>query len=101
MGLLKTASKMSEVEKLSVSAVARRRLPVVMIRTGMVQGGGIKDAVKFIEQGHVRVGTEVVTDPAYLVTRNMEDYITWVDSSKIKRSVMKFRDEVDDYDLLQ
>ena len=26
-------------------------------------------AVKFIEQGHVRVGPDTITDPAYLVTR--------------------------------
>lgn len=60
----------------------------------------VKAAVSFVEQGHVRVGPEVVTDPAYLVTRNMEDFVTWVDSSKIKRTVLKYRDEVDDYDLL-
>jgi U3 small nucleolar ribonucleoprotein protein IMP3 len=40
----------------------------------------LKEAVTYIEQGHVRVGP----DPAFLVTRNMEDFITWVDSSKIK-----------------
>ena len=57
-------------------------------------------AITFIEQGHVRVGTEVVTDPAFLVTRNMEDFVTWVDSSKIKRSIMQYRDNLDDYDLL-
>ena len=28
---------------------------------------------------------KVITDPAYLVTRSMEDYVTWVDQSKIKR----------------
>ncbi|RPA79662.1 hypothetical protein BJ508DRAFT_240513 [Ascobolus immersus RN42] len=100
MGLLKSKSKMSEIEKLSVSCFCRRRLAVVMVRGGMVQGGGIKDAVKFIEQGHVRVGTEVVTDPAFLVTRGLEDFVTWVDGSKIKANIMKYRDEVDDYDLL-
>ena len=42
----------------------------------------------------------MVTDPAYLVTRNMEDYVTWVDSSKIKRKIMRYRDQLDDYDLL-
>lgn len=42
----------------------------------------ISDAVKFIEQGHVRVGPNVITDPAYLITRNLEDYLTWVDNSK-------------------
>ena len=30
----------------------------------------------------------------------MEDFVTWVDSSKIKRTVLKYRDEVDDFDLL-
>jgi U3 small nucleolar ribonucleoprotein protein IMP3 len=57
-------------------------------------------AVKFIEQGHVRVGPEVVTDPAYMVTRNMEDFVTWVDTSKIKKTIMKYRDEIDDFDIL-
>jgi U3 small nucleolar ribonucleoprotein protein IMP3 len=60
----------------------------------------VQMATKFVEQGHVRVGTEVVTDPAYLVTRNMEDFVTWVDSSKIKKSIMAYRNEVDDFDLL-
>ena len=41
----------------------------------------LKEAVTYIEQGHVRVGPEFVTDPAFLLTRNMEDFITWVDSS--------------------
>ena len=53
-----------------------------------------------IAQGHVRVGTDLVSDPAYLVTREMEDYVTWVDSSKIKRHIMKYNDALDDYDLL-
>ena len=30
----------------------------------------------------------------------MEDYLTWVDTSKIKRHVMKYNDKLDDYDLL-
>lgn len=48
----------------------------------------------------MRVGTEVVTDPAFLVTRNMEDFVTWVDSSKIKRNIMRYRDNLDDFDLM-
>lgn len=57
-------------------------------------------AIKFIEQGHIRVGPEVITDPAFLVTRNMEDFVTWVDSSKVKRNILKYRDKLDDFDLL-
>lgn len=48
----------------------------------------------------IRVGPEVVTDPAFLVTRTYEDFITWADSSKIKRHVLKYNDKLDDYDLL-
>ena len=59
----------------------------------------IKDGVKFIEQGHVRVGPNLITDPAYLVTRNMEDYVTWTDNSKIKKNVLKYRNQIDDFEL--
>ena len=61
----------------------------------------LREAATFIEQGHVRVGPETVTDPAFLVTRNMEDFVTWVDTSKIKRKVLQYNDKLDDYDLLQ
>jgi U3 small nucleolar ribonucleoprotein protein IMP3 len=60
----------------------------------------VSEATKFVEQGHVRVGPELVTDPAFLVTRNMEDFVTWVDSSKIKRSILKYRNQIDDFDLM-
>ena len=60
----------------------------------------MREAVTLVEQAHVRVGTEVITDPAFLVTRSMEDFVTWVDSSKIKRTVMQYNDKLDDFDLL-
>lgn len=56
--------------------------------------------VTFVEQGQVRVGPHVVTDPAFLVTKSMEDYVTWVDTSKIRRTVQKYNDKLDDFDLL-
>jgi U3 small nucleolar ribonucleoprotein protein IMP3 len=59
----------------------------------------LKEATKFIEQGHIRVGPNVISDPAFLVTRTLEDYVTWVDSSKIKRTIMKYNDKLDDFDL--
>lgn len=54
----------------------------------------IKEATKFIEQGHVRVGPEVVKDPAFLVNRSLEDFVTWVDGSAIRRHVMEYNDMV-------
>lgn len=72
MGLLGTGGdgkgKLSDVErKVTVSAFCRRRLGVVMTRLRMAEH--VSTANRFIEQGHVRVGTEVVTDSAFLVTR--------------------------------
>lgn len=99
MGILGNKSKLSQVEHgATVSAFARRRLPVVLTRLHMAET--IQAAVKLVEQGHVRVGTETVTDPAYLVTRGMEDFVTWAVGSKIKRNIMKYRDQLDDFDLL-
>jgi len=60
----------------------------------------VQAAIKLIEQGHVRVGTETVTDPAFLVTRSMEDFVTWTVGSKIKRNIMQYRDQLDDFELL-
>ncbi len=51
-------------------------------------------------QGHVRVGPETVLDPAFLVTRSLEDFVTWVDTSRIRRKVLAYNDKLDDYDLL-
>lgn len=54
----------------------------------------IKNATDLIEQGHIRVGTEVVKDPAFLVSRTLEDFVTWVDSSKIRQHVMEYNNMV-------
>ncbi|XP_065010432.1 uncharacterized protein LOC103989014 isoform X2 [Musa acuminata AAA Group] len=75
-----------------------RRLATVLVYLKFAEH--LREAVTYIEQGHVRVGPDVVTDPAFLVTRNMEDFVTWVDSSKIKRKVMEYNERLDDYDVL-
>jgi U3 small nucleolar ribonucleoprotein protein IMP3 len=98
MGIVNKTNSLSSIEKLAVSAFCRRRLPVVMVRLKMSEN--LKEATTFIEQGHVRVGPNVITDPAFLVTRTFEDYVTWVDSSKIKRTIMRYNDKLDDFDLL-
>jgi hypothetical protein len=82
MGILGTGGggrgKLSDVEhKVTVSSFCRRRLAVVMQRVGMADF--VSSATKYIEQGHVRVGAEVVTDPAFLVTRYVSHFRLAVD----------------------
>ncbi|KAJ2402335.1 U3 small nucleolar ribonucleoprotein imp3 [Coemansia sp. RSA 2559] len=98
IGVISSRKAMSQVDKLTVSAFCRRRLAVVMCRLRMAQY--VSEAVRLIEHGHVRVGPDTVADPAFLVTRNMEDFVTWVDTSKIKRKILKYNDKLDDFDLL-
>ena len=85
-------------DKIAASTLCRRRLPVVLVRLKFAET--MKEAVTLVEQGHIRIGPNSVTDPSYLVSRNMEDYVTWVDTSRIKRTVMRYNDKLDDYDLL-
>lgn len=98
MGCVNTTKSLQTAEQITVSALCRRRLPVIMVRLKMAET--IKAAITWIEQGQVRIGPNVVTDPSFLVTKSMEDYVTWVDQSKIRRSVQKYNDKLDDFDLL-
>lgn len=98
LGIIDTEKSLEKADSLTVSAICRRRLPVIMVRLKMAET--LRVAVTWIEQGQVRVGPNVVTDPAFLVTRNMEDYVCWVDQSKIKRTIQKYNDKLDDFDLL-
>lgn len=98
MGIIDKSSSLKKAEDITASQFCRRRLPVIMVRLKMAQT--LSAAVTWIEQSQVRVGPNVVTDPAFLVPRNLEDYVTWVDQSKIRRSVQKYNSKLDDFDLL-
>ncbi|KAM0955414.1 hypothetical protein ACFX13_024170 [Malus domestica] len=98
IGVIPSKQSLALCERLSVSSLCRRRLATVLVRLKFAEH--LKEAVTYIEQGHIRVGPETVTDPAFLVTRNMEDFITWVDSSKIRRKVLQYNDKLDDYDAM-
>lgn len=41
-----------------------------------------------------------MTDPAFLVTKSMEDFVTWVDTSKIRRKVRTYNDQLDDFEFM-
>jgi U3 small nucleolar ribonucleoprotein protein IMP3 len=98
LGAIHTEKSLRKADEVTVSALCRRRLPVVMVRLKMAET--VRVAVTWVEQGQVRVGPNVVTDPSFLVTKSMEDYVTWVDQSKIRRTVQKYNDKLDDFDLL-
>jgi U3 small nucleolar ribonucleoprotein protein IMP3 len=96
MGILDSKSQVER--KVTVSAFARRRPPVVITRLHMADT--VQAAVESIEQGHVRVGETTISNSAYLVSRNMEAHITWSHGSKIKTNISRYHNQLDDFDLL-
>lgn len=67
MGLITTKRNFELCSKVTASCFCRRRLPVIMVRSKMIQT--LKAATTYIEQGHVRVGPQLIKDPAFLVSR--------------------------------
>ena len=99
LGVLPLAgAPLPSASDIKAAAFCRRRLPVVMVRLKMSET--VTAASELVRHGHVRVGPETVIDPAFLVTRAMEDHVTWVDGSKIRRAVARYAGKEDDYDLL-
>lgn len=117
MGVSNDQLTLETAAKISASHFCRRRLPVIMVKRKsehlkltkyvLIQcfpipvrmSEHLKAATDLIEHGHVRVGPEMVKDPAFLVSRNLEDFVTWVDGSKIKEHVLRYNDMRDDFQM--
>jgi len=61
MGLIPTKKSLLQCEALPVSAFCRRRLPVVLVRMKFCET--LKEAVTFVEQGHIRIGERLCGCP--------------------------------------
>lgn len=98
-GIISSKSSLSQLYRVTASCIARRRLPVIMMKLKMAES--LRQAAAMIEQGHVRVGPECITNPAFHVTRQAEDFVTWTTGSKIRHKIADYQGERDDFDLMQ
>ncbi|KAL3069483.1 hypothetical protein niasHS_018208 [Heterodera schachtii] len=96
MGVIQTADTLERCDKVTASSFCRRRLPVVCHKMQMAPT--VRKSSQLVEQGHVRVGVEMITDPAFLVTRNQSDHITWTRASKVRRHLSTYNNELDDFE---
>ncbi|KAL2965319.1 hypothetical protein AAZX31_16G054400 [Glycine max] len=81
MGVIPTRQSIMLCKRLTVSLIGKvigHRLSTVLVRLKFAEHS--KEAVTYIEQGHIRVGPETVTDPAFLVT-----LVCWISFSNIHR----------------
>lgn len=95
MGLIHDRMGLQEVDKVGVEAFCKRRLATVLVALKMAPN--CKLASETIEHGHVRVGVTQVRDPAFLVPRGVDDQVTWLDTSKIRRHIAAFSGVADDF----
>ena len=100
MGLITNKKGLVSCEKIPVSAFCRRRLTFI-VKAKLKMAETLQEAVTMIEQGHIRVGTETITDPAYHVSRSMEDYVNWVHTSTYRKKVLQYNNKYDDFDINQ
>ncbi|KAI5169986.1 U3 small nucleolar ribonucleoprotein IMP3 [Pancytospora epiphaga] len=87
--------KLIDCTTVGVSSLCQRRIPSIMVSKGLVQG--YKEADTFVQQGHIRMGNRLISDTSTLVSKAMEDFVTWTDSSKIRRKIDEFNGNYDDY----
>lgn len=97
MGLISDRTGLAEVDKCGVEAFCKRRLPSVLVALKMAPN--CKFASDFIEHGHVRVAATQVRDPAFLVPRELDDYVTWTAGSAIRKQIESFGNTRDDAEL--
>lgn len=95
MGLIHEKLGLAEVDKVGVEAFCKRRLPTVL--RDLKMAGNCKLGAEIVHHGHVRVGTTQIRDPAFLVPRGLDDYVTWMPGSKIRQHVDTFNAMRDDY----
>ncbi|EZG70626.1 U3 small nucleolar ribonucleoprotein IMP3 [Gregarina niphandrodes] len=98
LGIINDVSSLEVVENFGVSYLCRRRITWILKKIKMAQH--TQHAIDLVQHGHIKIGNDVVKDPAMLVTRQMEDLITWADGSKYKKHISEFHDTKDDFTLL-
>lgn len=99
MGILDSEAEIESLKKITVGRLCRRRISYLLKVLHFSES--VRLANLYIQHGHIRIGPEVVKDEAFLVSRNLEDFITWTNKSTIKSSIRKFNETFDDFEDLQ
>ena len=98
MGVLDALNELEKRPRINVERFCRRRLSYMVKVSHMAET--VTFASEYIKHGHIRIGPEIVKDSAFIVSRGLEDFITWSNTSRIKHTVKKFNEEYDDYEML-
>lgn len=82
--------------KATIDDVCRRRITYVLFQKKFAET--VAKGHDYVEQGHIKIGPEIVTNPTFIVTKNLEHFIDWTYGSKIKKNIDSFNGVKDDFE---
>eukprot|EP00435_Cladocopium_sp_Y103_P010843 s1873_g2.t2 len=94
--------KSSDEDRIKMTEILLDKLYSLVVIVRMKFADGLSKAISYIKQGEIRIGPDVVTNPALHITRDMEDlrdlglafdHITWAEGSKMRRHIKEFANE--------
>ena len=100
MGIISDKNSLAHLRSVSAASIARRRLAVIM-HARLKMAESVSLATRLIQQGHVRVGPECITNEAFLVSRVAEQWVTWSLTSKFRAKIADYQGQRDDFDLMR
>lgn len=129
MGVISSKGSIAVLDKLTASSFCRRRFAVILVRLKMAesikeaatfieQGRTLSSTIALLTsrrcphrtRGHpgpscayhsVRLlPLYCIVEMLFICLRKFEDFVTWVDTSKIKRQILKYNDRLDDFDIM-
>merc|ERR1712054_205845 len=77
MGIISYQKTISQLKQISASCFSRRRLAVMLVRLRMVSN--IRLATRIVKRGYIRVGSQIIIDPGFLMTRSSVGRVSWVE----------------------
>ncbi len=84
LALVGNEAQLDDVLALELRNFLERRLQTIVFRKGLANT--IKQARQFITHGHVRVGGKTITAPSYLVSKEDEANLTFIESSSLSNA---------------
>lgn len=79
LALIKANAQLDDVLALQLNNIMERRLQTLVLRKGLANT--IKQARQFIVHQHIKVGNRSITSPSYIVSRDEENKLSFLEKS--------------------
>lgn len=81
LGLLQKTSRLGDILGLTLTDIVERRLQTIVFKLHLASS--MNQARQFITHGHVKVGDKKITSPNFIVPKDLEKKIQFIETSKL------------------